>query len=299
MDHIQHSRRLNLITAVLAIWLILGALAVIWIYPGAAVLGVALVIFVTVFALVDPFRFAGWLGVLLAIGAYAAALYLLVGRSTALYFPVIAASVCLLITGVLSVLAARHFRLQAQQAGNQLRMIEDLRTHDPKTGLVRLTYARQELKSEISRSQRYKLDLCLMILEVANWKQMEQELGMLKVEDLRADLANIMTGATRDVDTCFQGSRMGIILPQTNPSGASVVAERLVSGAALRLKLDLYIGIAYFPDDAVSEDDLIRSAEAALHIAVSSGRSIVFYNQIRQAVESQDGNAAVTNLRPA
>ena len=287
MDHIQHSRGLNLLSALLAVVLILSPLAVLWVNPNLALLGIALLVFTCVFALVDPFRGAGWVGIFLAIAGYAAAAYMLTGSSTEIIVPVGVTALCLFITGLVSILTARRIKSSARQVANDLRLIEDLRTHDPKTGLVRLAYARQSLKTEISRSQRYKLDLCLILLEIANWKKVEEEMGMVEAEELKTELANIMTGATRDVDTCFLGSRMGIILPQTNPSGASVVADRLVNNSASKLKLDLYVGVAYFPDDAVAEDELIKAAEAALHIAVSSGRSVVFFNQIRQAIENQ------------
>lgn len=291
MDHIQHSRSLNLLTALLGIALIASTIAILWVSPNLALLGIALVIFACVFALVDPFRGAGAAGILAAIVGYAAALYLLDGNLAAISMPVIVTSICLLITGILAVAVAGQIRRLSRQAAADMRIIEDLRTHDPKTGLVRFAYARQYIKNEISRSQRYKLDVSLMLMEVANWKQVENKVGMIEAENLKTQLANIMAGATRQVDTCFLGSRFGILLPQTNPSGASALADRLVLDVAQKLKLDLYIGIAYFPDDAVAEEELIKASESALQIALSTGRSVVFYNQVRQSVENQPGSS--------
>jgi GGDEF domain-containing protein len=88
------------------------------------------------------------------------------------------------------------------------------------------------------------------------------------------------------VDTSFVNGKLGSILPHTNPDGACIVAERLVANAARRLKLDLHVGIAHFPGDAVTEEELLQDAEAALQVALTSGRPVVLYNQVREAVDT-------------
>jgi diguanylate cyclase (GGDEF)-like protein len=192
-------------------------------------------------------------------------------------------------TTLLAYRASRKLDTVARQLENDRQMIEDLRLHDPKTGLVRFQYARQTLKLEVMRSQRYHINLSLVLLDMANRKALEDKYGMIGLEEINNQIAGILLSATREVDTCFINGKVGVILPQTNPDGACIVAERVIGSAARRLSIDLYAGIAYFPRDAVSEDDLIRSAESALQVALTSGRSVVYYSQIQEGLEGGRG----------
>jgi diguanylate cyclase (GGDEF)-like protein len=232
------------------------------------------------------FRFSGWLAAILAIGVYAASKIALVGSLPPVAIPVVVVTVVIIGAVFLSWLVAFRTSALTRQINNDQRMIEELQQHDPTTSLVRFQYAQQTLKLEVIRSQRYKLDLSLLLMEVVDWKRLEEERGMVEMDEIRKQLGSILIGATREVDTPFTNGKMGSILPQTNQEGACIVAERLVASTARRLKLDLRVGVACFPGDAVSDDDMIEAAESALKVGLTSGRPIVFYNQIREAIQS-------------
>lgn len=285
MKHTQLNRNVHLISAALCIWLILGAAACYWIDPDTAVLSISLLVFASVLTILNLFRFSALVAGLLAIGTYVAAKIALEGSFPPVAVPVAVVGIVLIGAILFSWLTASRIASLIRQLRTDRGMIEELQQHDSTTSLVRFQYAQQTLKMEVIRSQRYKLDLSLLLMEVVDWNKIEEERGMVEIDEIKRQLGSILIGATREVDTPFTNGKMGAILPQTNQDGACIVAERLVASTARRLKLDLRIGLASFPGDAVSENDLIQSAESALKVALTSGRPIVFYNQIKEAIQ--------------
>jgi GGDEF domain-containing protein len=286
MEPTVRSRSTNLAAAALGIWVSLGTAAAIWADPGSLVLSLALLVFTLVVALTDLFRFAGWLAGAAAVLVYGGAQVALAGFTPSIILPVAVNGTLLLGTALLGSILAQQTGALTRQLEHDRRLIGELRLHDPATGLVRFQYARQTLKVEITRSQRYGTDLSLLVIELGNRQQIEEERGLSGMEETRRELGSLLLSLTRQVDTSFVNGTLGSILPHTNPDGASIVAERLVANAARRLKLDLRVGIAHFPKDAVSEEDLIRDAEMALQVALTSGRPVVLYHQVREAVDT-------------
>lgn len=290
MNRSPHSNT-NLYAICLAAWLILGAVLIIWLDPGSFILGLALVFLVSVLALTNLSGWLTWSGLVIAILLSAGAQIALVGPVPSVALPVLVTAVVLTGAAVLGNQLAVRLSAITRQLENDRQIIEDLRLHDPKTGLVRFQYARQTLKLEVMRSQRYHIDLSIILLDMANRNALEEKYGMIGLEEINNQLAGILLSATREVDTCFINGKVGVILPQTNPDGAAIVAERVIGSAGRRLSIDLYAGIAYFPRDAVSEDDLIRSAESALQVALTSGRPVVYYSQIQEGLDNRSSVA--------
>lgn len=278
----------NLYAALLAAWLISGVLLIVWLDPNSFILGLALLFLVCTLALINLSRWLTWLSLAFAVLLSAVVQVTLVGPVPEVALPVATTVVVLIGAAVLAHRLATRMGVLTRQLDNDRQIIEDLRLHDPKTGLVRFQYARQTLKLEVMRSQRYHIDLSLVLLDMANRKTLEEKYGMIGLEEINNQLAGILLSATREVDTCFINGKVGVILPQTNPEGAAIVAERVIGSASRRLNIDLYAGVAYFPRDAVSEDDLIRSAESALQVALTSGRPVVYYSQIQEGLENRN-----------
>jgi GGDEF domain-containing protein len=84
------------------------------------------------------------------------------------------------------------------------------------------------------------------------------------------------------VDTTFRAGAYGAILPDTKPEGALVVARRLSDIVARKSRIDLRIGIAHFPTDGVTEQELQKAAETALQLALTSDQTIALYSQIQE-----------------
>jgi len=82
----------------------------------------------------------------------------------------------------------------------------------------------------------------------------------------------------RTVDPVFRygGDEFAIILPSTNRENASIVLERIIQGCvkdinANGMQLSLSAGLACWPDDGVTQSDLIRAADKALYHSKRTG----------------------------
>jgi hypothetical protein len=66
-----------------------------------------------------------------------------------------------------------------------------------------------------------------------------------------------------------------------------IAAERLVENSLRKARVAVNIGIAHFPNDGVTEEEIVKAAETALLVSVNSDRSIVQFGQISSALERE------------
>jgi GGDEF domain-containing protein len=266
-------------------------------------LALAFLALTAVLALTQLFRYAGWVSAILGALFFAAAETALLGSASLAAIPVAVTAIALLRAAWLGSLAHGRLSRSVRQLERDRKLIEELRISDEKTGLIKLPYAQQTLKNEILRGQRYNNDLCLLLIQVARLGEGETGLERAEVEDLKVRLAGMLKSTLREVDSAFiDESRLGVILPQTNLGGAMTAAQRVADQAARKLRLDVAIGIASFPSDASKDAELFQAAEAALHIALTSGQPVVFYAQVREAIEPPAPDLAqpdARSLKPA
>lgn len=287
MEHNSFGRRAYALSAALGIWLIVAAGVLTWVDPDTAVLGWALLALATTLAVTRLFPYAGG-------GAACIGILLYAGLQMALQRP---AFDMLINTGVvaaglvgavlLGVAMARHLSALARQLEHDQKLIEELSVYDPKTGLIKWQHAMQTLKAEIARSRRYQADLSLVLLRVAGWEELVQELGSSEADAILAQMSSIIAEKLRAVDIPFNVQTFGAILPETPAQGARVAAQRLIDAVAYHVRVPIYAGVATFPHDAVTEEELVRAAEAALHFALTSGQPVVCYEQLRRIVEEE------------
>ena len=148
---------------------------------------------------------------------------------------------------------------------------------DPVTGAIKRGHAHQLLVEEVRRSRRYNHSLSLLITDVDEWDAVLQERGPQGATEVLALLGGTMAKLVRTEDRVahYGDSRFAIILPETPLAGARVVAERMCQKIAEEAKLTLRVGIAEFPTDATSSEELVSEAEAALQFARTAALRIV------------------------
>jgi GGDEF domain-containing protein len=190
------------------------------------------------------------------------------------------AAIALLFTAWFGTVIANQIKAVNRQLEHDQGLIDDLRIRDPQTSLMRYSYAQQTLKNEIGRSRRNNSSLCLILAQVMDWDSLVKEQGIVAAEDIKVQIADVFNNTLRMIDTTFISAAYGAILPDTKPEGALVVARRLSDVVARKLRIDLRIGIAHFPVDGVTEQELQKAAETALHHALSSEHTIALYSQI-------------------
>jgi diguanylate cyclase (GGDEF)-like protein len=139
-----------------------------------------------------------------------------------------------------------------------------------------------QLERDLHLATRMRQPLSLIMLDLDNFKHINDEAGhktgdlalRLLAENLRSELRAVDTAAR------YGGDEFVIILPQADPEGATLVAERLrrriekmeVPGFGL---VTSSFGVATFPNHASSRDTLVVAADRALYNSKNAGRNRV------------------------
>jgi diguanylate cyclase (GGDEF)-like protein len=148
------------------------------------------------------------------------------------------------------------------------------------------------LRNETERSSRYGHVLSLLMLDLDRFKQVNDTYGHPGGDDALRAFAKRVQQDLRSPD-CFArygGEEFAVIMPETGAGAARNVAERIRTSLASRpllslngqeMTLTVSVGIATFPQDARTEDDLIAAADRALYAAKASGRNqVVSYHHM-------------------
>lgn len=166
---------------------------------------------------------------------------------------------------------------------------------DVLTGLWNARHFLAALQKESRRAKRYTLDLCVLYLDIDDFRQINERHGDLVGDILLREVAILLKNRIRDIDMAARlaGEEFGLILPETERMGAFLVAERIrkeVERHFLRRDIDgrpismtSTVGIAKYPEDATTADRLVQRAEEAMHQAKARGGNTVgvYYRERR------------------
>ena len=146
---------------------------------------------------------------------------------------------------------------------------------DALTGLANRRTVDRVLELEVARAGRQGVPLSIAILEIDGFSEIQKIGGNAAGDDALRRVAQILAESVRLMDTIARFGNEQFILVAPGPDGL-VVAQRLVrSIAALPpvagLPLSVSAGIAGFPLDGRTPDDLLAVAEKAMHSARKAG----------------------------
>jgi GGDEF domain-containing protein len=283
MEH----NRLYLNFATLGVWLILASTALVWTGPNTIILTLALLAFTATLGLTNMFKNAAWVAAVLGVLVTGAVQYSVAGFTPNSWLGFGVSAIALIGTALLSNMTARQLQIIFGQLDRDQKLIDELRVYDPETGLLKWIYARQSLKTEITRSQRFHNDLCFMFIQVEHWDQPGEGFTASSLKELKTQISDIITSSLRTVDISFSSGKIGAILPGTRPEGAMIAAERVVENSLRKARVAVNIGIAHFPNDGITEEEIVKAAETALLVSINSDRSIVQFGQISSALERE------------
>lgn len=183
-----------------------------------------------------------------------------------------------------------------------LRRAEDnlakLAFHDHLTGLGNRAKLEKTLKIEVERAARNKTMLGVMYLDLDGFKLVNDTLGHHVGDRLLQVVAQRIGNLTRAGDTAIRvgGDEFVIITPDaSHPSFYHRVAEKLLRSINEDIELDnsnvavsCSIGIACFPEDATTYDELLKCADLAMFAAKDSGRNRYSFFNIAMANRTQE-----------
>ncbi|MGH2761079.1 MAG: EAL domain-containing protein [Thermoleophilaceae bacterium] len=156
--------------------------------------------------------------------------------------------------------------------------LEELAHSDPLTGLANHRRFQELLGGEVERARRAGRPLAVAILDLDDFKRVNEARGHPFGDELLATAAESLRSAMRDLGVVARvgGDEFGLILPGTEPARAVVLTDAartaVEAAAPVRGSLRCSAGIACYPDDAKGAGALVQVADGALLWAKQSGR---------------------------
>ena len=163
--------------------------------------------------------------------------------------------------------------------------LEEEATLDATTGLANSRVFYSRLREEWERSERYKLQLSLVMLDLDDFKRVNDSLGHPAGDRVLREFAMLLSGGARGTDLAarYGGEEFAMILPHTDRLHAERVAERVRAAAAEfsflepdhTLRVTVSAGVATFPlgTEIASAEQLVAAADRALYAAKKAGKN--------------------------
>ncbi len=157
---------------------------------------------------------------------------------------------------------------------------------DGLTGLYNHAYFLQALRQEVLRSKRHGLKASLLLLDLDDFKRVNDQRGHVEGDRALMKAAAIIRDSVREIDVAarYGGEEFAVLLPDTTRLGAFVVAERIRVRIEKRFqrkrpRVTISGGLALFPEDASTPADLIVQADAGLYRAKAAGKNRILLAQ--------------------
>jgi diguanylate cyclase (GGDEF)-like protein len=193
-------------------------------------------------------------------------------------------------------------QISTSMANSQLYAKAEQRARiDELTGLFNRRHFDEVLSREINRHSRYGSILSLVFIDLDNFKSYNDTMGHLNGDKILAQIGHLIKGALRNIDLSFRygGDEFAIILPHSSTDDAYAVTERVRTKVASEIKnnqieISASLGLASWPSDGLSPDDLIEAADRALYHAKRTGgnRTCVVSQMLPPLSESFESSSA-------
>jgi diguanylate cyclase (GGDEF)-like protein len=161
-----------------------------------------------------------------------------------------------------------------------------LATVDPLSSLFNRRFFENRLEEEIQRQRRQSHDLALLLLDLDNFKELNDTQGHLVGDRVIREMADILRRAVRIFDICarYGGEEFVILMPGASASTAVRIAERIRRqveqhfAGALRIRAARPVTVSVGVSTALpttTAETLIAHADSALFQAKGSGKNLV------------------------
>ena len=183
------------------------------------------------------------------------------------------------------------FTMLANQAGlaienSRLYEIVKHRSHtDSLTELWNHGFFQNKLLEEIERAKTFKQPLTLILLDIDNFKKLNDTCGHQYGDIVLKEIANILKklSRTNDYPCRYGGEELALILTETTSEQGFVIAERIRQSIEQHdfsaliphhdIKVSVSLGLASFPHHAQTKEELINKTDQAMYIAKFGGKN--------------------------
>jgi diguanylate cyclase (GGDEF)-like protein len=153
---------------------------------------------------------------------------------------------------------------------------------DGLTGLANRRSWEEGLVREIARQARRSTPLCLLMIDLDHFKQLNDAYGHAAGDVALCNVASVLRSYTRRSDVLARvgGEEFGLLLPDCQPGDGRARAEEIRAtleeiSAHWTTPVTVSIGLAALPAHAGTGEELMAAADAALYEAKRSGRNTV------------------------
>jgi diguanylate cyclase (GGDEF)-like protein/PAS domain S-box-containing protein len=158
---------------------------------------------------------------------------------------------------------------------------------DTLTGLPNREMFRDRLGQEVKKSIRAELPLALLLIDLDQFKEVNDTLGHAMGDMLLIEAAHRISACVRESDTVARlgGDEFTIVISKiSDNTHVEVVAQKIISKLAEPFHLgnevvyiSASIGITLYPNDSIDIDALMKNADQAMYVAKNKGRNRFSY----------------------
>lgn len=154
---------------------------------------------------------------------------------------------------------------------------------DGLTGIYNRRFFETRIEEEIERAKRYQGAMSVIMFDIDHFKRLNDEFGHLLGDDVLRQVSTVFTQNLRKADIAcrFGGEEFAIIVPETTGEDAFAVADKLrrVIGQTpfpgVPRPITVTAGLASFPQNGLTRDELVKAADEALYSGKQTGRNTV------------------------
>lgn len=158
-----------------------------------------------------------------------------------------------------------------------------LSTIDSLTGLYNRTYFFTALEREIARGDRSGRAFCLVMLDLDDLKSVNDRFGHIAGDQVLRSVSEVVRSGVRKIDVAarYGGDEFVALLPETDPTGGWVLAEKIRITVAeqglpgVEPGPTVSVGVVSYPADGRSADALLVSADRAMYASKRGGKNRV------------------------
>jgi len=181
--------------------------------------------------------------------------------------------------------------------------------YDSLTQLPNRSMFNDRLEQEIKKSQRSKLPLALIFLDLDHFKEINDTQGHDSGDVLLVQAAQRITQCVRESDTVARlgGDEFTVILSELSSThDVEAVCDKILDSLSKpfeihdnRVYISASLGVTLYPEDATNVLELLKNADQAMYLSKKSGRNRYRYFTPRMQQEAQNRQSLLHDLRQA
>jgi diguanylate cyclase (GGDEF)-like protein len=168
---------------------------------------------------------------------------------------------------------------------NEIKMLS---IHDGLTGVFNHVYSLDVVDLEVARAERYGVKFSIILVDVDNFKEVNDTYGHLAGDFILKGIARIFAQTLREIDVVgrYGGEEFVIMLPQTDSEAAVNAAERMRSAIEAEqfvhdekiIRITISAGVATYCEGRDTQL-MIKTADDCLYRAKKEGKNRTCYEQ--------------------